>query len=457
MPLRALFNPSLYSAPISTAKLVFKAPLAPRAYTKRAHSTAASASLPLTWREAWSELFPSPSPTSSTASPSACCPHPHAPSFNADSNYWHLRRSPQLQGALTDKFHEIEQLYLGNVSYRARMSQDNPGLLEGLALRGQRPPFMIVDCSDSRVNEGAIFDADPGTMFTAGNIANMFEEGDVSSNAVLTYAVKTLNVKHVVIMGHYGCGGVAASMAPLPEGYAEHWLGHTTLPALPSSPLSSPSSSASSSSVSSSSTASSSTSTGPSSSASSPSSSSTTSGSTPSAPEETPADLAVQRWILPIRKIYETSGRPEIREHRERVQRLISSSPSSPGTSEWTRERVARVLMGAEKVENSGENGRGEKGEIGEVKLHDGAFRALVEENVKANVWRLGRSRVIREHHEAYTKALSTSEPLHPVYVHGWVYDLETGVVSDLGVSAGPPGWVPPPGGVQGFPAMRGA
>ncbi|KAF5311347.1 hypothetical protein D9611_012592 [Ephemerocybe angulata] len=469
MPLRALFNPSLYSAPISTAKLVFKAPLAPRAYTKRAHSTAASASLPLTWREAWSELFPSPSPSpTSTASPrvpSSCCPHPHAPSFNADANYWHLRRSPQLQRALTDKFHEIEQLYLGNVSYRARMSQDNPGLLEGLALRGQRPPFMIVDCSDSRVNEGAIFDADPGTMFTAGNIANMFEEGDVSSNAVLTYAVKTLNVKHVVIMGHYGCGGVAASMAPLPEGYAERWLGHTTLPSLPSSPLSSHPSSSSHSTLSSPSSSGSSSSAPPSTSA-SPSSSSTTSGSTPSAQEETPADLAVQRWILPIRKIYETSGRPEIREHRERVQRLISSSSSSTGTPEWTRERVARVLMGAEKTEGTGEGEIGEvklndaatgEGEIGEVKLHDGAFRALVEENVKANVWRLGRSRVIREHHEAYAKALSTSEPLHPVYVHGWVYDLETGVVSDLGVSAGPPGWVPPPGGVQGFPAMRGA
>ncbi|KAF6746337.1 carbonic anhydrase [Ephemerocybe angulata] len=266
---------------------------------------------------------------------------------------------------------------------------------------------MVVDCSDSRVNEGAIFDADPGTMFTAGNIANMFEEGDVSSNAVLTYAVKTLNVKHVVIMGHYGCGGVAASMAPLPDGYAERWLGHTTLLALPD-----------------------------------------------------PADLAVQRWILPIRKIYETSGRPEIREHRERVQRLLSSTPTatstctstSAGASEWTRKRVARMLMGAEKIE-----AMGKEEEIGEVKLHDGAFWALVEENVKANVWRLGRSRVIREHHEAYTKALSTSEPLHPVYVHGWVYDLETGVVSDLGVSAGPPGWVPPPGGVQGFPAMRGA
>ncbi|KAF5311289.1 hypothetical protein D9611_012610 [Ephemerocybe angulata] len=297
---------------------------------------------------------------------------------------------------------------------------------------------MIVEYSDSRVNEGAIFDADPGTMFTAGNIANMFEEGDVSSNAVLTYAVGTLKVKHVDIIGHYGCGGVAASMAPLPDGYAERWLGHTTLPALPSSSFSHASSSSHSTL---------SLSTSPSSAA---SSSASGQGETHSAPEETPADLAMQRWILPIRKIYETSGRPEIRD-RERVQRLFSF-PS------WSRERIAsldgcrvvfgeRVGMGKERRERSGRR----------LKLHDGAFRAVVEENVKANVWRLGRSRVIREHHEAYAKALYTEEPMNPVYVHGWVYDLETGVVSDLGVSAGPPGWVPPPGGVQGFPAMRGA
>ncbi|KAF6752322.1 hypothetical protein DFP72DRAFT_1070632 [Ephemerocybe angulata] len=104
MPLRALFNPSLYSAPISTAKLVFKAPLAPRAYAKRAQHS--------------SERVPAPH---MPQRPIPCCPHPH-PSFNSDSTYWHLRRSPQLQGALTDKFHEIEQLYLGNVSYRAHVA-----------------------------------------------------------------------------------------------------------------------------------------------------------------------------------------------------------------------------------------------------------------------------------------------------------------------------------------------
>ncbi|KAJ2916133.1 hypothetical protein MD484_g4312, partial [Candolleomyces efflorescens] len=370
----------------------------------------------------------------------ACCPS-HAPSLpaNQDSAYWrtHSPSSPSspLHQALVDHFHEIEQLYLGNVSYVHRMNSLNPGLLEGLAWKGQKPPFLLVDCSDSRVNEQGIFDAEPGTMFTAGNIANMFVEEDPSSNAVLSYAVGTLNVKHVVVLGHYGCGGVMASMVPLPEGYKERWL----------SPSPSPSSS-------------------------SPSSSSP-SGSPPSPPP----DLAVQQWVLPIRQIYETTVRWEILQHRERVQRALDSG-------RITREEVAKILMAdaaaaslsgspssiesvwasdrSLKVDGDGEGegeGEGEGGREGVEPIHlrDGAFRALVEENVKANVWRLTRSRVIRDHNEAYAASQSTtadpSAPkMRPVYVHGWVYDLETGHVRDLNVSVGPPGWVPPPGGVGG-------
>lgn len=152
-------------------------------------------------------------------------------------------------------------------------------------------------------------------------------------NAVLTYAVTTLRVKHVVVMGHYGCGGVAASMAPLPRGYRERWLSPTSLSLPPSF--------------------------------------------------DSPPDLAVQRWIAPIRHIYETSGRWEIREHREKVDRVLRDG-------EATEEEVSRALMGP-----PGEEGvvRGVRG----LHLHDEAFRALVEENVKANVWRVTRSQVIRE------------------------------------------------------------
>ncbi|KAJ3510015.1 hypothetical protein NMY22_g16102 [Coprinellus aureogranulatus] len=239
------------------------------------------------------------------------------------------------------------------------MGKENPGLLEGLAFQGQKPPFMIVDCSDSRVNEQGIFDAEPGTMFTAGNIANMFDEADTSSNAVLTYAVTTLRVKHVVVMGHYGCGGVAASMAPLPKGYRERWLSPSSL----TSPISS---------------------------------SSPSSLSTPyfSPSPDAPPDLAVQRWIAPIRHIYETSSRPEIRKHREFIYSLLYPPPGAnvDERDRVTEEEIANVLLGP-----AGEEGKGRLRGVRGLHLHDEAFRALVEENVKANVWRVTRSGVVRD------------------------------------------------------------
>ncbi|KAJ3512661.1 hypothetical protein NMY22_g15262 [Coprinellus aureogranulatus] len=170
MPLRALFNPSVYgNLNITTARVYL--PSTTRLGSKkgsRAHSTAA--------------LTLSPSWTWTPPTPSSCCPS-HSPTpkpFNQDHVYWR-HHAPRLRQSLLDKFHEIEQLYRGNVEYVRRMGKENPGLLEGLAFQGQKPPFMIVDCSDSRVNEQGIFDAEPGTMFTAGNIANMFDEADTSS------------------------------------------------------------------------------------------------------------------------------------------------------------------------------------------------------------------------------------------------------------------------------------
>ncbi|PPQ83174.1 hypothetical protein CVT25_005402 [Psilocybe cyanescens] len=65
------------------------------------------------------------------------------------------------------------------------------------------------------VSEQYIFSAQPGTIFTAGNVANRFDEQDPNSNVILSFAVEALKVKHVVVMGHYGCGGVAESMMPV--------------------------------------------------------------------------------------------------------------------------------------------------------------------------------------------------------------------------------------------------
>ncbi|KAJ2914447.1 hypothetical protein MD484_g5975, partial [Candolleomyces efflorescens] len=74
-------------------------------------------------------------------------------------------------------------------------------------------------CSDSRVSEGTVFKAQPGTLFTERNIANRFSPDDLNVRSAVAYGVEDLHVKHIIVMGHYGCGGVAAAVAsppPLP-------------------------------------------------------------------------------------------------------------------------------------------------------------------------------------------------------------------------------------------------
>ncbi|KAK0192688.1 carbonic anhydrase [Armillaria mellea] len=77
---------------------------------------------------------------------------------------------------------------------------------------------MFVGCSDSRVSEGTVFNANPGTLFTERNIANQFMAEDANAQSVIAYAVSELHVQHIIVMGHYGCGGVAAAIATPPEG-----------------------------------------------------------------------------------------------------------------------------------------------------------------------------------------------------------------------------------------------
>ncbi|KAF9496345.1 carbonic anhydrase, partial [Pleurotus eryngii] len=75
------------------------------------------------------------------------------------------------------------------------------------------PPFMFLGCSDSRVSEGTIFHSLPGELFAERNIANQFRESDTNAEAALIYAVEHLGVSHILVMGHYGCGGVATAIA----------------------------------------------------------------------------------------------------------------------------------------------------------------------------------------------------------------------------------------------------
>lgn len=112
---------------------------------------------------------------------------------------------------------EFQQLLDGNKQFRADLKIKHPGLMKKLTTVGQQPPFMLISCSDSRVGEGTIFNARPGLFFSERNIANQFVKDDGNSQSVLAYAVTELRVKHVIVMGHYGCGGIAAATMNLPK------------------------------------------------------------------------------------------------------------------------------------------------------------------------------------------------------------------------------------------------
>jgi carbonic anhydrase len=118
-----------------------------------------------------------------------------------------------------------DKLLLENKAWAAEKVQNDPNYFTKLS-GIQTPEFLWIGCSDSRVPANEITGTAPGEIFVHRNIANMVVHTDVNLLSVLEYAVKFLNVKHVIVCGHYGCGGVKASMAQHNLGIINKWIMH---------------------------------------------------------------------------------------------------------------------------------------------------------------------------------------------------------------------------------------
>jgi len=120
---------------------------------------------------------------------------------------------------------KLSHLFDRNKKWAERIKKEDPEFFSQLS-KGQEPNILWIGCSDSRVPANQVLDLPPGELFVHRNIANVIVHTDLNSLSVIQYAVEVLKVDHVVVCGHYGCGGVKAACDDHDHGLIDNWLRH---------------------------------------------------------------------------------------------------------------------------------------------------------------------------------------------------------------------------------------
>ena len=119
----------------------------------------------------------------------------------------------------------LNNLFENNRAWASEMTRQDPRFFERLSSQ-QAPPYLWIGCSDSRVPANQIVGLLPGEMFVHRNIANVVVHADLNCLSVIQFAVDVLNVGHIIVCGHYGCGGVLAALRDDNHGLVDNWLRH---------------------------------------------------------------------------------------------------------------------------------------------------------------------------------------------------------------------------------------
>lgn len=160
---------------------------------------------------------------------SSCCPPRSPNSFFSSPAVKKFKMASSHDGApsaaeVSEYLREThDRLFENNRAWAAEMKERDPGFFERLTA-GQAPEYLWIGCSDSRIPAEAITGLEPGEAFIHRNIANLVCNTDLNVMSVINYAVRHLGVKHIIVCGHYGCGGVKAAMTPKDLGLLNPWL-----------------------------------------------------------------------------------------------------------------------------------------------------------------------------------------------------------------------------------------